>query len=234
MSDLLRYLITNSPQLLERTSEHLAMTMTAVGLAILVGVPLGVLIERYRPLANPVMGLCNTIQTIPVLAFVGFMIPVTGLGERTAVVILFAYSLLPIVQNTYIGLSQIDAGMIAAARGMGMTSGQILWKVRLPLALPVVAVGLRLAVVIGLGTASVMSLAGAGGLGQIIFAGITRVNDKMVLAGALPAALLSVLADWALRKVERWLTPRGIRLEPETGAQADRSFETRAVAPANQ
>lgn len=231
--DFVRYLGQMAPSLLERTAEHLAMTATAVGLALLVGIPLGVLITRQERLARWVLGLCNTVQTIPTLAFVGFMIPLTGLGDSTAVVTLFAYSLLPIIQNTYTGLRQVDAGVTEAARGMGMTGRQILWMVRVPLALSVMVVGVRLATVMALGSASIMSLAGAGGLGQIIFAGISRVNDRMVLAGALPAALLAVLADWGLAWLERRLTPRGIRADAVGGSVVAARVEKKAAAVAS-
>lgn len=227
-----QYLVSIGPQLMERTAENLSMAFTAVALALLVGIPLGILIARHRQWAGWVLGLCNTIQTIPVLAFLGLLIPVTGLGNRTAVITLFAYSLLPIIQNTYTGLVQVDSGMVDAARGMGMTRLQILRMVQLPLALSVMVTGIRLAAVMALGSASIMSLAGAGGLGQIIFTGISRVDDRMVLAGALPAALLAVLVDWALGWVEQRLTPRGIRVE-QPRQRSSRSMDTGAAAAAS-
>lgn len=211
--EFVRYLIRMGPTLLERTGEHLALSASAVGLALVAGIPLGVLIARRPRLSRWVLAVCNVIQTIPVLAFLGMMIPLTGLGTTTAVITLFAYSLLPIVQNTCTGLRQVDSGIIEAARGMGMTRLQVLRMVQLPLALPVLITGIRVATVTTLGSASVMSLVGAGGLGKVIFTGISRVNNQMVLAGALPAALLAVLADVGLGWLERRLTPRGIRVE---------------------
>ncbi|HEY8347304.1 MAG TPA: ABC transporter permease [Symbiobacteriaceae bacterium] len=233
MMDFFQYLVRISPTLLQRASEHLAMTANAVGLALVVGVPLGVLIARRPWLSHWVLGLCNTIQTIPILAFVGMLIPLTGLGTTTAVITLFAYSLLPIIQNTCTGLKQVDSGIIEAARGMGMTRMQILRLVQLPLALPVMVTGIRIATVMTLGSASIMSLAGAGGLGQIIFTGISRVNDQMVLAGALPAALLAVLADVSLGWLEKKLTPRGVRLEPVRASRTAAALEQETAAAAS-
>lgn len=204
-------MIQQWPQLMKLTLEHLALAMTGVIYALVVGVPTGVLISRYRRLAEPVFWLVNTIQTIPALALVGFVMIFTGLTRSTGIVALFLYSLMPIIRSTYTGITGVDQGIIEAARGMGMTRWQILRMVQLPMALSVLLVGFRVATVIAIGTAAIMSLAGAGGLGQMIFAGIDRVQDKMIIAGALPAVLLAIGAELGIGALERRLTPRGMR-----------------------
>ncbi len=205
-------MINNSSTLLTQTGEHLQIALVAVFYALLVGIPVGVLISRVKWLVEPVMWVVNAFQTIPALAFVGFVMIFLGLTRETGITVLFFYSLMPIIRATYTGITQVDAGIIEAARGMGMTRMQILRMVQLPLALSVILVGVRVATVVSIGTAAIMSLAGAGGLGQMIFAGIDRVNDKMILAGAIPAALLAILAEVGIGALERLLTPRGLRI----------------------
>ncbi|MFZ5818238.1 MAG: ABC transporter permease [Bacillota bacterium] len=211
LQSLMEYMVDQSPRLLQLTAEHLELALMGVLYAALVAVPVGYLISRFRFLADPVLWAANALQTIPALAFVGFVMLFLGLTRATGITVIFFYSLMPIIRATYTGIISVDPAMIEAARGMGMTRGQILRMVQLPLALAVLLVGIRIAVVIAIGTAAIMSLAGAGGLGQEIFSGIDRVNDKMILAGALPAAALAILAEFGIGALERWLTPRGIR-----------------------
>lgn len=199
------------PQIAKMTAEHLQLALMGVMYGLLVGVPLGVLISRYRKLVDPVIWLSNSLQTVPALALIGYVMIFTGLTRTTGIIVLFLYSLMPIIRATYTGIISVDSGMIEAARGMGMTRWQILRMIQLPLALSVILVGIRVATVIAIGTASIMSLAGAGGLGRMIFAGIDRVQDKMILAGALPAALLAVAAELGIGALERRFTPRGMR-----------------------
>lgn len=211
MAKVFEYMADQAPRLLELTVQHLDLALMGVLYAALLGVPLGYLISRYRFLADPIIWVANVLQTIPALAFVGFVMLFLGLSRETGITVLFFYGLLPIIRATYTGIISIDPAMIEAARGMGMTRWQILRMVQLPLALAVMLVGVRIAIVIAIGTASIMSLAGAGGLGSEIFAGIDRVQDKMILAGALPAAGLAVVAEVGIGFLERVLTPRGIR-----------------------
>lgn len=208
---LIEYMADQAPRLLELTGQHLQLALMAVLYALLVGLPVGYLVSRYRQLAEPVLWVANALQTIPALAFVGFVMLFLGLSRATGITVLFFYCLMPIIRATYTGITGIDPALIEAARGMGMTRWQILRLVQFPLALVVLLVGLRLAIVIAIGSASIMSLAGAGGLGQEIFAGIDRVQDKMILAGALPAAALAILAEFGIGALERWVTPRGLR-----------------------
>jgi osmoprotectant transport system permease protein len=193
------------------TSEHLELTAIAVGIAVLIGVPLGAYLLRERFLAGPVLALVGVIQTVPSLALLGLLIPLFGIGEKPALLALFLYALLPIVRNTYAGLGNIDPAAIDAARGLGMKPAQILWHVSLPLALPVVMGGIRTSTVINVGVATLAALIGAGGLGKFIFRGISMVDTTTVLMGAVPAALLALVLDGVLALIERMLVPKGVR-----------------------
>jgi len=191
--------------------EHLQLTALALALAALVGIPLGVHLSRARFLAGPVLAIVSTIQTIPSVALLGFLIPFFGIGMKPAIVALFLYSLLPIVRNTYTGLEQVDAAAIQAARGMGMRGRQILFRVTIPQALPVLMAGIRTATVLCVGVATLAALIGAGGLGSFIFRGISMLSTRMVLAGAIPAGVLALTLDASLALLERWITPAGLR-----------------------
>ncbi|HEY8079104.1 MAG TPA: ABC transporter permease [Labilithrix sp.] len=199
--------------LLRALVEHLELTAAALALATLIGVPLGIHIARARFLAGPVLAIVSTIQTVPSVALLGFLIPLLGIGMKPAIVVLFSYSLLPIVRNTYTGLIGVDAAAIEAARGIGMRDGQILMRVTIPQALPVLMAGIRTATVLCVGVTTVAALIGAGGLGSFIFRGIAMLNTTMILAGAVPAALLALVLDLLLAGVERWITPAGLRKE---------------------
>ncbi|WP_026478599.1 ABC transporter permease [Alkaliphilus transvaalensis] len=198
-------------QVLSLTIQHLQLTGLAVLCAILVGLPLGILIARNKRLANPVLGIANIFQTLPSLALFGLIIPVMGIGEVPAIFVLFLYALLPIIKNTYTGIINVDSSLIEAGKGMGMTKGQILRRVQIPLAVSVIMAGIRIATVINIGTATIASLIGAGGLGDLIFRGISSGSNNMILAGAIPAALLAIIVDWILGGVEYLVTPKGLK-----------------------
>ncbi|MDB4897873.1 MAG: glycine betaine/carnitine/choline transporter permease protein [Firmicutes bacterium] len=204
-------MIHHADRIMQMTGEHLQLALFAVLYALLAGVPIGILISRHKRLVGPVLWVVNAFQTIPALAFIGFAMIFLGLTPATGITVLFFYCLMPIVRSTYTGITSVDPAMIEAAEGMGMTRWQTLRMVQLPLALTIMLVGIRLATVIAVGSASIMSLAGAGGLGQLIFAGIDRVQTRMILAGALPAALLAIAAEFGIGALERMLTPRGLR-----------------------
>lgn len=191
--------------------EHLELTGLALILAAILGIPLGIHIARARFLAGPVLAIVSAIQTIPSVALLGFLIPFFGIGTKPAVVALFLYSLLPIVRNTYTGIDQVDRAAIEAARGMGMRDGQILFRVTIPQALPILMAGIRTATVLCVGVATLAALIGAGGLGSFIFRGISMLNTEMVLAGAIPAGVLALTLDGLLAILERWITPKGLR-----------------------
>ena len=212
MRDLLRYLRDNAGQVGQLTLEHLTLVGAAVAVAVAVGVPLGIAATRWGRWERVVMGTANVLQTIPSLALFGFLIPVPfigGVGARTAIVALTLYALLPIVRGTHAGIRGVDAAVREAGRGLGMTDRQLLWRVELPLSANVILSGVRVATVISVGIATIAAAIGAGGLGVYIFQGLAMVDDTVILAGALPAALLALLADGLLGLVERRVTPAG-------------------------
>ena len=195
-------------EILEATLSHLTLVVIAMVIATAIGVPLGMLIVQRAALRNIALGVASVFQTIPSLALFGFLIPVPfigGIGRRTAIVALVLYALLPILRNTYVGLTGIDPAVLQAAEAMGMTEAQILFRVRFPLALAFILAGIRTATVITIGVATIAAAIGAGGLGTFIFRGVAMVSDAVILAGAIPAALLAILADICLGWLERRL-----------------------------
>ncbi len=201
------YLVDNRIEVLIRTLQHVGLVFASVGIAIVVGVPLGVIITRKKRLKGPVLGIANVVQTIPSLALFGFLlaVPFIGLGARNAIIALVAYSLLPIIRNTFAGIDGVDPAVRDAAVGLGMTDWQLLKMVELPLAMPVVLAGIRVAAVIGVGIATIAAAIGAGGLGVYIFRGLAMVDNGVILAGAVPAAALALLVDGGLHFLERAL-----------------------------
>jgi osmoprotectant transport system permease protein len=190
------------------TLEHLWLTGSAMLIASLIGVPTGILLTRYRHWAKPVLGVANVLQTIPSLALFGFLLPLPWLGEsaaRIAIVALTAYALLPIIRNTYAGIQGIDPAVSDVAKAIGMNDLQRLVKVELPLSAAFILAGLRTATVICVGIATIAAAVGAGGLGELIFRGVASVDNRLVLAGALPAAGLALAADGVLGLLERWV-----------------------------
>lgn len=205
---MLDFFSKNRGQITTLTAEHLWMVGVAIGIAIVVGVPLGVLVSRRAWLRKPILGGTNVLQTIPSLALFGFLLPAPWLGERAerlAIVALVLYALLPIVRNTYAGITGISPAIKEAAIGMGMTPREILWQVELPLGAPFIIAGVRIATVTAVGVATIAAAIGAGGLGELIFRGVAMVNDQLILAGAIPAALLALFADLLLGIVEKRL-----------------------------
>jgi len=205
------FLIRNRAEVLQLTLEHLLLVARAMVLAIPLGVLLGIALTRHKALRQWILGVANVIQTVPSLALFGFLIPVPligGIGDRTAIVALTLYALLPIIRNTFAGIAGVDRAVAEAARGMGMTEGQVLRQVEIPLALGVILAGIRVATVISVGVATIAAAIGAGGLGMYIFRGVAMVNNQVILAGAIPAAILAVLADVSLGWAERRLTAR--------------------------
>lgn len=210
---LIDYFINNASKILSLVIEHLQITGTAVLVAILIGVPIGILINYYTFLASPILGISSVLQTIPSIAFFGLLIPLTGIGQNTAILVLFLYALLPIIKNTYTGVHEVSDAMVDAGRGMGLTDFEILRLVELPQALPVIMAGIRVATVINIGTTTIAAYIGGGGLGELIFTGISMNRNEMILAGAIPAAILAILADNLLGYVEKRLAPRKLSKE---------------------
>lgn len=208
MREFLSFLLERRSELAAMTAEHVLLVLVATGLAVVIGVPVGVVLTRRPALARPVIGFASVMQTVPSLALFGFLIPIPflgGIGNRTAIVALLLYALLPILRNTYTGILNVDRTVIEAGRGMGMTDFELLRFIEIPLALPIVIAGIRIATVLSVGLATIAAAIGAGGLGNYIFRGLSMVDHRLILAGAIPAALLAIVADALLGSLERKL-----------------------------
>ncbi len=204
--NFLHFLQQNWPELLTHLREHLELVLISTGVAVLIGIPTGILLTRKKSLRGPVLGVANVMQTIPSLALFGFLIPlpfIGGIGARTAIVALVLYSLLPIIRNTVTGILGVDPNVREAAVAMGMTGRQVLWQVELPLAMSVIVTGVRVAMVIAIGVATIAAAVGANGLGVYIFRGLRQYDNNLLLAGAVPAALMALTADFGLGLLER-------------------------------
>src|ERR1700675_3628728 len=206
--NVLQFIVQNRTEVLELTAEHLWLVGASIALAVLIGIPLGILIARWPVFSKPVLGSANIIQTIPSLALFGFLLPAPWIGERgsrLAILALALYALLPLIRNTYAGIRSVDPAVVEAGRAMGLTDRQLLFQVELPLASGVIVAGLRIATVLSIGLATIAAAIGAGGLGEFIFRGLAMVNNQVILAGAVPAALLALFADFVLGRLERRL-----------------------------
>jgi osmoprotectant transport system permease protein len=203
-----QFVAVNRADIWRHTLEHFGLVAISTLIAIAIGLPLGIAIARSPRLRGPILALASILQTIPSLALFGFLIPLPflgGIGARTAIVALVVYALLPIVRNTFVGIGGVDPAVREAAIGMGMTPGELLRLVELPLAAPVILAGIRIATVVGVGIATIAAAIGAGGLGEFIFRGVSMVNSTVILAGAVPAAMLALVLDGGLHLVERRL-----------------------------
>ncbi len=198
-------------EVLASTFVHIQLVFFSMIIATVLAVTLGIIATRVHWLKTLLLGGAGVLQTIPSLALLGFMIPIFGIGIKTAIAALFLYSLLPIMRNTYTGIKDVDAATIEAAKGVGMTSIQILFRVELPLSIPIIMAGIRTAAVINVGNATLAAFIGAGGLGDFIFLGITRGIDGLILLGAIPATLLAIIIESFFSAVERWTTPEGLK-----------------------
>jgi len=200
--------ITND--VLQLTAEHLTLVGSAMLIAILIGVPLGILLARNPGARRWTLGLASVMQTIPSLALFGFLIPIPfigGIGPRTVIVALVLYALLPILRNTFVGITSVDPAVCESAIAMGMTDGQLLRYVQMPLAARTIIAGIRVAAVTTIGTATIAAAIGGGGLGVFIFRGVASVDTTQILAGAIPSAAMALVADWGLGWIERKLSP---------------------------
>jgi len=204
------FMLQNRTEVLELTFEHLKLVGISTFLAVLVGIPHGILITRWPILNKPVLGGANIIQTIPSLALFGFLLPAPWIGaraDRLAILALALYALLPLIRNTYAGIQGVDRAIVEAGRGMGLTDRQLLFQVELPLSIGIIIAGVRVATVISVGLATIAAAIGAGGLGEYIFRGLAMVNNQVILAGAIPAAAMALLADVSLGWLEKRLSP---------------------------
>ena len=211
ISKFFSFVISRKDQILTLTAQHIQLTVISVALAIVIGVPLGIVITRVKRLSGPVIGFANLIQAVPSLALLGFLIPILGIGSKPAILMVFLYSLLPIIKNSYTGLMNINPDVIESSKGMGMTNGQVLKLVQLPLALPIIMTGIRISAVTAVGLMTIAAFIGAGGLGYMVFSGVQTVDNNMILAGAIPACILALLMDYIVGRIEEGVTPPGIR-----------------------
>ncbi|MCP3740965.1 ABC transporter permease [Rossellomorea sp. BNER] len=200
-----------SSDIIQGLWEHLFLSFVAIFIAILISLPLGIYITRKQKSAEFFIGITAVFQTIPSLALFGFLIPLLGTGGATAIVALTVYALLPILRNTYTGIVGVDQAVIEAGKGMGMTNRQLLFKIELPLSLPFIMAGVRTATVLTVGVATLATFVGAGGLGDLIYRGLSSWNNYLVLAGAIPAALLALFFDYLLKILEKITTPKGLK-----------------------
>jgi len=208
--NVLSFFSQHGGEILQATLEHVWLVGATMLLAIAIGIPLGILVARRPWLSKPILGSANIAETIPSLALLGFLLPLPWLGDRAdriAITALTLYALLPIIRNTAAGITGVDPAVREAARGMGMTPLQILFQVELPLSLSTVLAGVRVATVLTIGVATIAAAVGAGGLGEFIFRGLAMVNDRLILAGAIPAAVLALAADFLLGVLEHRLRP---------------------------
>jgi len=203
---VLQFMWADRSEILHLSAEHVFLVFVSIALAVAIGVPVGILMTRRPRMGKPILAFANIVQTIPSLALFGFLIPIPyvgGIGTRTAVLALLLYSLLPIIRNTFAGISGVEPAVREAARGMGMTNSQILWQVEIPLSLGVIFAGVRVATVIAVGVATIAAAIGAGGLGMFIFRGTSMLDYRVILAGAIPAALIALAADFGMSTLEK-------------------------------
>lgn len=205
------YMLENKDQILSLCIEHIQLTAIALIIAIIIGVPIGILISYKKKLNKPVLGITSVTQAIPSMALLGFMIPFLGIGTAPAIVVVVLYSLLPIIKNTYTGITNIPSSTIEAATGIGLTRAQILTKIQIPQALPIIMAGVRISSVSAVGLMTMAAFIGGGGLGYLIFSGIRTVNNYQILAGAIPACILALLVDYFFGAIEKLVTPLSLQ-----------------------
>lgn len=230
---LIQYIVENQSQILALLIEHIKLTVISVGMAILIGVPLGILISYVSKVSKPILSLANVIQAIPSMALLGFMIPFLGIGTLPAIVAVILYSLLPIIKNTYTGIENITPQTLEAAKGIGLTPFQVLTKVQIPLALPVIMAGVRIASVTAVGLMTMAAFIGAGGLGYLVFSGIRTVNNNQILAGAIPACLLALFVDFLIGIVESLVMPISMKKGPVKDKKKKRSRQKAVLVTAS-
>ena len=206
--DTLRFLFERRTDIAAQTVEHVFLVAVSIAIAVAIGIPLGILLTRRPSLASPVIGFASVMQTVPSLALFGFLIPIPfigGIGNTTAIVALVLYALLPLLRNTYAGIQSVEPSVVEAGRGMGMTDLERLRLIEIPLSLSTILAGVRIATVNAIGLATIAAAVGAGGLGNSILRGLSMVDSRLILAGAVPAAALALVADGLLGRFERWL-----------------------------
>ncbi|QKY71429.1 ABC transporter permease [Lentibacillus sp. CBA3610] len=213
---MMEFFAEHGNELMIKTWEHFYISLAAIVLGVVVAVPLGILLSRVPKFADRFISFIGILQTIPSLAILAFFIPIVGIGKIPAILALFFYSLLPILRNTYIGVRDVDQGVVEAGKGMGMSNWQSILKMELPLSLPVIMAGIRLSTVYLIGWAALAAFIGGGGLGDFIFDGLNLYQPSLILAGTIPATILAVIADRSLAVIENKLTPDGLKSSYET------------------
>lgn len=208
----MNYLVENSGMLLNKTLEHLYISIMALILAMIVAIPLGILLSKKEKLSKVSLTIAGILQTIPTLAILALMIPLFGVGKVTAIIALFIYILLPILNNTIVGVQNIDRNIVEAGRSMGMTNFQLMKDIELPLALPMVLSGIRLSSVYVISWAALASYVGAGGLGDLIFNGLALYEPEMIIVGTILVTLLALIVDLILAQIEKWIIPKGLKI----------------------
>lgn len=207
MNGLTSFFAENGATILQKSWEHIQISMIALLLGICIAVPLGIILTRYRNISGPIMSIAGVLQTIPSLALLALMIPLFGVGRVPAIVALFIYSLLPILRNTFVGMTSVDPVMKDAAKGMGMTNLQSIFKIECPAAMPAIMGGIRLSAVYVIAWTTLASYIGAGGLGDLIFSGLNLYKLNLIVAGTIPVSCLAIAVDFLLARIERGLTP---------------------------
>jgi osmoprotectant transport system permease protein len=223
LGSFFEFIISKKEQIVSLLLQHISLTATAILIAIMVGVPLGIIISRVPFLRKPIIGFVNLIQAVPSMALLGLLIPLLGIGSIPAIFMVIIYSLLPIVKNTYTGITNIDPVVLESAKGIGLTNNQTLFKIQLPLALPIIMAGVRISAVTAVGLMTLAAFIGAGGLGYLVFSGVQSVNNNMILAGAIPACILALVVDFIFGKIETIVTPRG--LNPKAKRKNNKTFK---------
>lgn len=208
----MNYLVENSGMLLNKTLEHLYISIMALILAMIVAIPLGILLSKKEKLSKVSLTIAGILQTIPTLAILALMIPLFGVGKVTAIIALFIYVLLPILNNTIVGVQNIDRNIVEAGRSMGMTNFQLMKDIELPLALPMVLSGIRLSSVYVISWAALASYVGAGGLGDLIFNGLALYEPEMIIVGTILVTVLALIVDLILAQIEKWIIPKGLKI----------------------
>ncbi|MDT0695812.1 ABC transporter permease [Mammaliicoccus sciuri] len=209
---MIEFLQVNGNELIQKTLEHFYISLLALLLAMIVAIPLGILLTRTKKLAKLVLSIASVLQTVPSLAVLALMIPFLGVGKLPAILALFIYILLPILNNTYIGINNVDKNVKAAGLSMGMTKFQEMFMIELPLAISVIMSGVRLSSVYAISWATLASFIGAGGLGDFIFNGLNLYQPDLIIGGAISVTLIALIMDFVLSKVELWVTPKGLKV----------------------
>lgn len=211
---LFKYITTRGDELLYLLWEHIFLSFISLAIVLVITIPLGIYLSRNKKLAEPIIGITGVMQTIPSIALFGLLLPLVGIGKVPTVIALVMFALLPVLRNVYTGIVEVDASIINAGKGMGMTDLQILRMIQLPIALPVMMAGIRTSAILIIGLTTIAAFIGAGGLGDVIFRGVSLMRNELILAGAIPAALLALTADFCLKAAQDLVTPKGLKKVP--------------------